>query len=229
METQNVSNQEEPDIDELVSTLETLGVTPRFVLQHNSISRSIHNLSATAKKLAAMALSLLPADLSSRTAAFTFTEFHSALGIPVGGESFKLFKNAATECMKNIIHIETNKIIKGKRQWEQLTWFSHSSFNEATGMCTMTFSQELCFLLLEMKKVYAKINLQDIGKLQSKYAIRIFEIATSYSSLAGKDGNKAGIWYFERELPELRDMLGVPSTAYFETRDFRKFAVEQPI
>ena len=176
VEIQDLSEQEKPDIDELTNTLETLGVTPRFVLQHNAISRSIHNLSATAKKLAAMALSLLPADLSSRTAAFTFTEFHKALGVPVGGESFKLFKNAATECMKNIIHIETNKIVKGKRKWEQLTWFSHSSFDEETGMCTMTFSQELTIMLLEMKKVYAKINLQDIGKLQSKYAIRIYEI-----------------------------------------------------
>ena len=45
---------------ELVNTPESLGVTPRFVLQHNAISRSAHNFSATARKLTAMAMSLLP-------------------------------------------------------------------------------------------------------------------------------------------------------------------------
>jgi hypothetical protein len=43
---------------EEINTLETLGVMPRFILQYNAISRSIQNLSANAKKLTAMALSL---------------------------------------------------------------------------------------------------------------------------------------------------------------------------
>jgi hypothetical protein len=37
------------------------------VLQHNAISRSINSLSATAKKLTAMAMALIPSDLSSLT------------------------------------------------------------------------------------------------------------------------------------------------------------------
>jgi hypothetical protein len=32
------------------NTPETLGVTPRFVLQHNAISRSIHNLKNSPKR-----------------------------------------------------------------------------------------------------------------------------------------------------------------------------------
>jgi hypothetical protein len=52
-----------------VNTPETLGVTPRYALQHNAISRSAHNMSATAKKLTVMAMALLPPDLSSLAAA----------------------------------------------------------------------------------------------------------------------------------------------------------------
>jgi plasmid replication initiation protein len=213
----------------LVNTQETLGVTPRFVLQYNAISRSIQNLSATAKKLTVMAMALLPTDLSSRTARFTFGEFCKALGVSIGGESFRLFKDAATECMENIITVETDKIIKGKRKWEKYVWFSHSSFDEESGICTMTFAEEFAGILKEMRRVYAKINLKDLGKLQSRYAIRYYEMAKSYESLAGKDGNQSGTWYFERTIPELRQLLAIPESAYPRTNTFREKVVEGPV
>jgi plasmid replication initiation protein len=216
-------------IPEVVNTPEILGVNPRFVLQHNAISRSIQNLSATAKKLTAMAMALLPPDLSSLDVSFTFGEFCKALGVSIGGESFRLFKDAATECMENIITIETNKIIKGKRKWEKYTWFSYSSFDEESGICNMTFAEKLADVLKEMQQVYAKINLHDLGKLQSKYALRYFEIAKSYESLAGKDGNRAGTWYFERTIPELRKLLTIPESSYPRTNTFRAKVVEEPV
>jgi plasmid replication initiation protein len=211
------------------NTLETLGVTPRFVLQYNAISRSIQNLSATAKKLTAMAMALLPPDLSSRTARFTFGEFCKALGVSIGGESFRLFKDATIECMENIITVETDKIIKGKRKWENYVWFSHSSFDEESGICTMTFAEEFAGILKEMRRVYAQINLQDLGKLQSKYSLRYFEIAKSYEGLAGKNGNRTDSWYFERTITELRQLLAVPDNTYPETKHFRQFVVENPV
>jgi plasmid replication initiation protein len=221
------NQQRETEISE-INTPETLGVTPRYVLQHHAISRSIHSLSATAKKLTAMAMALLPPDLASRTAAFTFTDFCNAIGYDKGGESYKLFKSAVNECMKNVITIEIS-LEKGKKKWEKYTWFSHAAFDEETGKATMTFAPEFAAILLEMKRVYAKINLRDLGELQSKYALRIFEIAKSYESLKGKDGNRDEKWYFERDVQELREMLGVPIDTYKETRDFRKFAIENPV
>jgi plasmid replication initiation protein len=212
-----------------VNTPETLGVTPRYILQHNAISRSIQNLSAMAKKLTAVAMALLPPDMSPRTTAFTFNDFCKALGISIGGETFKLFKNAATECMQCVIKIETDKMIKGKRKWEQFTWFTHSSFDEETGICTMTFSEELTSVLLDLKKVYAKISLQDLGKLQSKYGIQYFEMAKSYESLQGNEGNKSGYWYFERTIPELREMFCIPTDTYTENKRFRQKVVEEPL
>jgi plasmid replication initiation protein len=212
-----------------IHTPETLGVTPRYVIQHNAISRSAHNLSATAKKLTAMAMALLPPDLSSRTISFTFNDFCKAMGTSIGGESFKLFKDAATECMQCVITVETNELVKGKRKWERYTWFTHSSFDEETGFCTMTFSDQIVASLTELKRLYAKINLKDLGRLQSRYAIRLYEMAESYESLKGKDGNKNQAWYFERSLSELRFLLGVPDNAYRETRDFRRKVIEEPI
>jgi plasmid replication initiation protein len=93
----------------------------------------------------------------------------------------------------------------------------------------MKFSPELAKVLLEMKRVYAKINLQDFGKLQSRYALRYFEMAKSYESLAGKDGNQHGVWYFERSIQELRQLLAVRPDAYPRTNDLKKYVVEEPM
>jgi plasmid replication initiation protein len=212
-----------------VSTPDMLGIIPHYVLQHHAVSRSAHNLSATARKLTAMAMALIPSDLSSLTAAFTFTEFCKAIGYDKGGESFKLFREAINECMGNYISIEIASPKTGKKIWENYTWFTSSRLSEETGIATMTFAPELAAVLLEMKKVYAKINLHDLGELQSKYALRFYEIAKSYESLKGKDGNRDQNWYFERDIDELRKLLGVPDEAYAETKRFRQKVIENPI
>jgi plasmid replication initiation protein len=211
------------------NTPETLGVTPRYVLQHNAISRSAHTMSATAKKITVMAMALLPPDLSSLTAAFSFTDFSKAIGYGDGGEQYRLFTEAVDECLKTVVSIETGNVIKGKKSWEKFTWFEYAKFNAETGICSMRFSKELADFLKEFKRVYAKINLSDVGRLQSKYGIRIFELAKSYSSLQGKDGNAYNAWYFERSVQEIREMFGIPEKAYPQTRDFRKKVIEEPI
>jgi len=214
---------------EPVNTVETLGTTPKYVLQHNAISRSAHNLSATAQKLTAMAMALLPPDLSSRTASFTFTEFCDAIGFDKGGESFKLFKSAIDECMKNYIAIERVDVTTGKKEWENYTWFVHSFLSERTGIATMTFSNELASVILALKNVYAKINLKDLGALQSKYALRIFEMAVSYMSLRGQGGNPSEEWYFERTIQDLRKMFELPDNVYNDIRNFKKKVIELPV
>jgi plasmid replication initiation protein len=212
-----------------VNTPETLGVTPRYVLQHNAISRSAHTLSATASKITLMALALIPPDLSSRTAAFTFTEFCNAIGYTKSGESFKLFLAALKECGNANINIQIVNPANGKTTWQGCHWFSFWEFREETGVATLSFSEELITVLSELKRVYAKINLKDIGELQSKYAIRFFELALSYMSLQGKGGNRDKAFYFERNLQELRYILGIPDDLYKETKDFTKKVIKEPI
>ena len=218
----------QPELFE-VNTPETLGVTPRYVLQHNAISRSAHNFSATAKKLTAMAMALLPPDLSGLSAAFTFGDFCTALGIPKGGETFSLFKNAVKECMESVIEVEGPPNKKGKKPWVMFHWFQLAEFNPDNGVCTMTFDKKLAEFLKELKKLYSKINLSDLGRLQSRYALRIFEMAMSYASLQGKDGNEDQTWYMERTIPEIRKLFGIKPDEYQENYVFRRKVIEGPI
>jgi plasmid replication initiation protein len=220
-------------LTEEVITPQTKGGLPYFVLQHNAVSRSVQNLSATAKKLTTMAMALLPTDFSSLTVAFTFTEFCKALGMEEGGEQYKLFKSAVDECMKCVISIEipTGKIRRGKelKIWEKFTWFTYSKFDENTGHAVMEFSEKLASYLRSIQWLYSKIFIKKIGQLQSFYAIRIFELVTSYASLAGMGGNKADEWYVDIHLPEDRLMLGVPEGAYPEIKRLRQFVINEPV
>lgn len=210
-------------------TPQTLGVTPHYVLQHNAISRSINSLSPTAKKLTLMAMALIPPDLSTLTAAFTFHEFCKALDMSAGGKEYNIFKAAVNECMQCVITIETEPNAKGKKTWKKFTWFSEAQYNEETSKATMTFSPKLAEVMAELKWVYSKINLQDFGKLQSRYAIRLYEIALSFAYLKGKQGNKDGTWYFQWTIEELRLILGVPADAYTETHLFKQKVIDAPI
>jgi plasmid replication initiation protein len=217
-------------LPEAVNTPETLGVTPRYVLQHNAISRGAHGLSATAQKLAAMAMALLPTDLSSLTASFTFNDFCKAIGYERGGESYQIFRAAVRECLQCLISIETESDKNGKKDWKEFTWFTMAEFSEATGQARMTFSSELAEFLTALKWMYARINLNDLGELQGRYALHLFEIALSYRSLAGRGGNRSEAWYFERGFPdEIRRVMGVAKDAYKDNHLLKQYIIENPI
>ena len=208
----------------------TLGVTPRYVLQHNAVSRGAQSLSATARKLTAMAMALLPTDLSTLTACFTFTDFCKALGYGDGGEQYKLFREAVQECLQSIISIETEPDKNGNKKWKKFTWFTVAEFDEATGNARMTFSSELADFLAAIKWMYAKINLKDLGQLQSRYAIHLFEIAMSYRSLAGRRGNPGETWYFDRGFPdEIRLIMGVGKETYKDNHLLKQYVIDKPI
>jgi plasmid replication initiation protein len=174
-----------------------------------------------------MAMACLPPDLSELTTVFSYSEWCKALGIERGGNTQKLFEQAVDECMKSVITIYTGK---GKRGWEKYTWFEYARLGDEDNedRCTMIFSNTLATVLLEIKKMYAKIPLDDLGKLQSQYAIRHYEMAMSYSSLAGHNGNKPGAWYYERTPAEIRELMNMDPEKYKEMADFRKRIVEDP-
>jgi plasmid replication initiation protein len=125
--------------------------------------------------------------------------------------------------------VEGAKTRKGKTPWVMFHWFQLAEFNPDTGVCTMTFDKKLADFLKELKWLYSKINLGDFGRLQSRYALRIFEMAVSYASLQGKDGNESQTWYIERTLKELRKLFGIGPNEYKENREFRRKVIEAPI
>jgi plasmid replication initiation protein len=203
--------------------METNEVLPEYVLQPHAISRAIYRLSASARKLIAMGMSLLPPDLSNLTATFRYNEFCQALGLDRSGKHYSLIQAAILECVKSDITIDTAE------KWQTFTWIQTAEIDKKTNCISITFSTGLAAYLLTLKKMYARINLIDFGRIQSLYAIRLFEMAKSYESLAGQRGNAEKLWYFERTIEDLRRIMGIEEGSYLKTNDFRKKVIENPL
>jgi hypothetical protein len=203
----------------------------RYVLQPTAISRAIYSVSPYARKLMAMAMSYLSLDKGNYEVTFSAREFMDTLGIENGGEQKQLIKAAVEECLGSTIGI-----ILDNGDWTGYTWFTKSHLSNLKfewgwgwDTITMKFNPELGEVIKTLKKMYDKINLIDLGKLQSRYAIRFYELALSYKSFAGQDGNPAGEWYFDKSLPELRMLFEIEKRKYQRTGNFRHDVIEVPL
>jgi hypothetical protein len=222
---------------------------PEFVLQPNAISRAAHSMSANAQRLIMMAmakLNLMAEGKDQYLVSFSVKEYLEALGLEYGGEQQKYILAAVRECMKNNI-----EIAMPNGEWESFTWFTYSKlgfevtdkktgklkFNELPNeqkpdlwhVITMEFNYHLGEALKQFKKAYSKINLLDLGKIQSRYAIRYLELAMSYSGFAGQDGNKSGEWYLSYTFTELRKLFGISKFQYSRTGNFRMKIIDNPL
>jgi hypothetical protein len=218
---------------EAANTPEKLGVTPRFVLQRHAVSRGTgltrekEGLSSTAKKVTALAMALLPPDLSSLTASFTFSDFCRALGCERGGKSFKLFQDAIHECMSSTILIKSEQGGTGQGDWTEFRWFAVAHYDAAQERALLMFAPELAGFLSALKWMYAKLSLKDLGQLQSRYAIHLFEMAMSYRGT--KRGQRAS-WDFRQGFPEeMRHVMAVPKDAYKSAHVLKQKVVDNPV
>jgi len=201
-------------------------ITPEYVIQPNAISQSAYECGTNARKLIAMGMSLLPMqpkENNDYSVSFTITEFITALNLTDGTRTRHLIKTAVKECAKNVVTVQDDE-----KAYRLMPWFKNISADWESSTFNLTFNPDLGRLIVELKGK-AKLDLIDMGKLQSKYAIRFYELALSYAGFAGKNGNKENCWYFEREIGELRMMFGIEDSKYKVTGNFRTKVVDEPI
>lgn len=201
-------------------------ITPEYAIQPNAISQSAYECGTNARKMIAMAMALLPMQPRSKedyTVSFTMTEFLTALKITDGTRQRELIRSALKECGRNLITVQDDEEAYGL-----MPWFSKVNANWKTDTFEMAFNPDLGKLIIELKGK-ARLDLIDMGKLQSKYAIRFYELAMSYAGFAGKNGNKERCWYFEREVGELRTLFSISDSKYKQTNSFRINVIDEPI
>jgi plasmid replication initiation protein len=207
---------------------------PEVVKQANEISRAMYDLGPYARKLVAVAMSLMSPEEGKYTVSFKATEFLDAIGLEYRKQGTKTkdrIKAAVRECLNSHIEIE-----RDNGDWEGYTWFTESKLQNfkfewdwGWDKITMTFNPKLGDIIKAFKIGYSKINLVDLGKLQSRYAIRFYEMAISLAGFAGQDGNRRGEWYFEMSLDDIRSRFMLEKKRYKVTKDFRVNVIDKPI
>ena len=224
---------------------------PEYILQPNAISRAIYDMSTNARRLIGMAMALIPPNAEKPAdyrVKFSVSEFEKALGLPKGKKSRELIIAAVRECLDS--HIE---IFLPNGDWKGWSWFVESCLEfelnyidrieldhipivkgeDCNYNCwsniVMEFNYHLGETLKQFKRAYSEITLENLGRLQSKYAIRYYEIAQSFAGFAGKDGNPQNTWYFDYSIMELRTIFSLTKSKYRVTAEFRRNVVDKPI
>jgi hypothetical protein len=207
----------------------------------------------------AMAMSAFTPGTDDYDVRFSVADFEDSLGIERGGKRRKELIAAVDECMKSNIKVltpvEDNPEIV---EWHTYAWFTEAYFQiqnpaylarkalpgakppkatkkqsvELSDEIVMSFNPKLGELIKQLKKAYSEISLIALGTLGSRYAIRYFEIAMSYSFLAGKGGNKPDEWWFPENgytIDDLRQLFMIDEIKYRQPRDFRIKVIDNPI
>lgn len=190
-----------------------------FAIQKNALSQSIYSCTPTARKLIAMATSFLKKD--NLTVSFTISEFLNVLSLK-GGNQREIVKTAIKE-LDNLKIVLKDSIMA----YESFSWFTRRGMDFEKNEIRLTFNSELAELL-KNKRGHAKLDLNSIGKLQSFYAIRYYELAMSYRGFIGKEGNTEDEWFFEKTIDELRELF-VLQEKYKVTSMFRINVIDNPI
>jgi len=206
---------------------------PNYSIEPNAISQGIYNMGAYAQKLIAMAMSLISIDKEQYSVKFRTADFLETMGLEVrkqGSETKTCIKAAVEECLNSHIGI---KMPNGN--WIGYSWFTKCGLLDANNSdlgwdtIEMNFNPELGTAIKAFMKGFTKIDIKNIVKLQSKYAIRYIKLAVSYAGFAGKDGNFPGQWYFEETFDEIRKLFKIENKKYKKTNEFKRNIIDKPL
>lgn len=185
------------------------------LLQPNQISQGLYKCSPLAKQLLAYVIADLKimkwSNLNIETYETTFktSDFVKALGKSrIGSKQKDLIKSALVELQKSYIAIDTGK------KFETFSWVTHAVFSDVDHKINIEINHHLGQALVEYKHGFTTLQLIELGRLQSFYAMRYYEIALSWIGKKGKDGNKKGCWYFEYTVDELRKTFQLGDNEY---------------
>jgi plasmid replication initiation protein len=97
-----------------------------------------------------------------------------------------------------------------------VSWINKYWSNKGTGKARVRFDDDMAPYIFDVRENTTRYELLNILPMQSKYAIRLYEICRSW----------AGIFSKQYELKELRSMLGVADDELVRYPDFRRYALE---
>lgn len=145
-------------------------------------------------------------------------------------ELYDVTPNAAYMALKDAAEVMFNRRVTIKVYDEVLKkivplavrWLSGINYLEKEGLVTVRFSKDLINHITEVYENFTRYKIENIAKLNSQYAIRLYELLISWLSLG-----KTPIF----ELNEFRSQLGLQPEEYDRIQNFKErvlnYALEQ--
>jgi plasmid replication initiation protein len=164
----------------------------RLVTKSNVLIEANYKLGATEQKIIlCLASNIQPTDSDFKSYTLPIKEFNKLLGLK-GTPKYSELRATTKEMMQKVFEIRIDKKVI------QVAWLSYVAYNESQGTIEIRFDPFLRPYLLELKKNFTSYKLENVVKLKSSYAIRIYELLKQYEKL------KERVFL----LKDLRKMLG---------------------
>ncbi len=194
------------------------------VFQSHKISRAAYDLPVMARRLVYVAMAQVrPTDESLPVIEMSVGAVVRALGLSDQGNRYEEVRAAVRILMGSVLEIETTT------GWSMRHWVDKADYVKKTDTLQIKISDELREDVLECQRLFSIFALADVGRLQGKYSLRLFEIVMSRKGQEGTQGNKAGHWYADLEFSNLRALFKIGPSEYALTRDFRLRVIDGPV
>jgi Initiator Replication protein len=164
-----------------------------FVTKSNRLIEANYKLGVVEQKIILyLASNIQPSDSDFQTYTLSIKEFINLLGLK-GNHKYTDLRKITKELMKKVFEVRVDKKVI------QVSWLSYVAYNESVGTIDIRFDPFLKPYLLELKREFTSYKLENVVKLKSSYAIRIYELLKQYEKIQ------------ERTflLSDLRELLGV--------------------
>lgn len=164
----------------------------KLVTKSNMLIEANYKLGVVEQKIIlCLASNIHPTDSDFKTYTLPIKEFTNLLGLK-GTPKYTELRQTTRELMQKVFEVRIDKKVI------QVAWLSYVAYNETEGTIDIRFDPFLRPYLLELKREFTSYKLENIVKLKSSYAIRIYELLKQYEKIQ------------ERTFPlsTLRKMLG---------------------
>lgn len=196
---------------------------PMLVVKDNALINASYNLELTEQRL--ILLAILNARESGRgITAESRLEIHAS----EYAKHFDVSNDAAYKALKDAVdnlfnrqfsysqfHKDTDKLKKVRSRW-----VSRVAYVEELAILEITFAPDVVPLITRLEQHFTSYQLEQISQLNSKYAVRLYEILIAWREV----GKVPQI-----ELGEFRTKLGVDDGEYEKIADLKKRVLEPSI
>lgn len=143
------------------------------------------------KIILCLASNIQPTDSDFKTYTLGIKEFTKLLGLK-GTPKYTELRQITKDLMQKVFEVRMNKKVI------QVAWLSYVAYNETEGTIDIRFDPFLRPYLLQLKREFTSYKLENVVKLKSSYAIRIYELLKQYEKIQERTF----------KLIDLRKMLG---------------------
>jgi hypothetical protein len=163
-----------------------------LVTKSNTLIEANYKLGVVEQKIILyLASNINSKDSDFKTYTLSIKEFNRLLGLK-GNPKYTELRQITKELMHKVFEVRIDKKVI------QVAWLSYVAYNESDGTIDIRFDPFLRPYLLELKREFTSYRLENVVKLKSSYAIRIYEFLKQYERLHERTFS----------LMDLRKMLG---------------------